>query len=138
MTFWKKFFGGHTSLERISAQDRIQAGERSVDRFAVLAGTIFGAWLGRAAFGWSAMALGLSAIVGFVIVSPVVGQEARSAAGAFLGTSGLREYGSDEENVDVGLREERIAKGQRVAKILLTALIVSSALGLIFYGAIHL
>ena len=93
-----------------SAEDRIQAGERSVDRFAMAAGTIFGAWLARVVFGGSAMALGLGAVVGLFIVSPAVGQMARSTAGGIVGASGVREYGPDEENVDVGPRERRMLK----------------------------
>jgi hypothetical protein len=121
---------------QMSAEDRIQAGERSVDRFAMAAGTIFGAWLARAVFGGSAIALCLGAVVGFFIVSPAVGQMARLTAGSIVGASGLRKYHQDEENVDVGLRERRIVKGQRVAKFLLTAVIVASAFGTIFYGSI--
>jgi hypothetical protein len=113
----------------MSTEDRIQAGERSVDRFAMAAGAIFGAWLARAMFSGSATALGLGAVVGLFIVSPVAGQMARSTAGGIVGASGLREYHPDEDNVDIGPRERRIVKGQRVAKILLISVIVASGLG---------
>ena len=61
------------------------------------------------------MALGLGAVVGFFIVSPAAGQMARSTAGSIVGASGLRKYHPEEENVDVGPRERRIVKGQRIA-----------------------
>jgi hypothetical protein len=69
----------------ISAEERIQAGERSVDRFAMAAGAIFGVWVARAVFGGSAIALGLGAVVGFFIVSGVAGQMARTTAGSIVG-----------------------------------------------------
>ncbi|MFH1207787.1 MAG: hypothetical protein V1668_04250 [Patescibacteria group bacterium] len=94
----------------------------AIDGLGILAGTIYGVFLGGQIFGGSWVALVICALLGLFFLSQILIQLVLRTAGMIIG---MTEIGSTWTDY-----HERQA--QRIAKILLVILIVSGTFGLIF------